>query len=110
MELEINQQSSANSPNEQTFERYATQFKALSDARRLKLMHELTLKGEVCVCDLSSIMDLPQSKLSYHLKLLMDAELITRTKHGTWHYYQLNEETVNHLLSPELCCLFRPSR
>ncbi|MEH7234427.1 transcriptional regulator, partial [Bacillus safensis] len=49
------------------------------------------------------------SKLSYHLKILLDADLITKETRGTWSYYSLNEKEVNHLLSTELCCLFRPS-
>ncbi|TWJ65736.1 Arsenical resistance operon repressor [Bacillus paralicheniformis] len=53
---------------------------------------------------------MPQSKLSYHLKILLDAGLITKEAKGTWSYYSLNEKEINHLLSEELCCLFRPSR
>lgn len=96
-------------PREQTFKHYGAQFKALSDPKRLQLMHELCQHKQICVCDLVDLMSIPQSKLSYHLKILMDAGLITRQKKGTWHYYQLDEEQVNHLLSPQLCCLFRPS-
>ncbi|VEF47506.1 arsenical resistance operon repressor [Bacillus freudenreichii] len=95
--------------NDQTFEHYANAFKALSDPKRLKLLHELCNKGQVCVCDLCEIMELPQSKLSYHLKILLDAELISQEKKGKWNYYELNQNEVNHLLSPELCCLFRPT-
>ena len=93
--------------NEETFENYAKAFKALADPKRLKLMNELCTRGQVCVCDLSDIMEMPQSKLSYHLKILMDVELITQEKKGKWNYYELNQIQVNHLLSPELCCLFR---
>lgn len=93
----------------ETFERYADQFKSLSDPKRLKLMNELCKGGQVCVCDLVETMGMPQSKLSYHLKILMDAGLITKEKKGTWNYYALNQNEVNHLLSKELCCLFRPS-
>lgn len=94
---------------EQTFEHYAEQFKALSDPKRLQMMHQLCKHEEVCVCDLMDIMDMPQSKLSYHLKILLDARLITQQKKGTWNYYRLDVEQVNHLLSPQLYCLFRPA-
>jgi ArsR family transcriptional regulator len=70
-------------------------------------MYELTQRGKVCVCDLSVMVDMPQSKLSYHLKVLMDAGLILRETKGTWSYYELNQSEVNKLLSPELCCIFR---
>ncbi|MGP4078699.1 ArsR/SmtB family transcription factor [Pseudalkalibacillus sp. R45] len=92
-----------------TFERYEGKFKAIADKKRLQLMYLLTQKGEICVCDLVEMMEMPQSKLSYHLKILLDAGIITRETRGTWSYYKLNQDEVNHLLSAELCCLFRPS-
>ncbi|GGD61074.1 ArsR/SmtB family transcription factor [Paenibacillus nasutitermitis] len=89
------------------FASYEARFKALSDQKRLLIMYELTQKGSVCVCDLTDIVDMPQSKLSYHLKILLDAKLIKRETKGTWSYYELNHSEVNQLLSPELCCIFR---
>lgn len=91
------------------FSKYELQFKALADQKRLQIMYELTQKGSVCVCDLVEIVNMPQSKLSYHLKILLDANLITKETKGTWSYYELNHEEVNRLLSPELCCIFRKS-
>ncbi|UQD50976.1 transcriptional regulator [Bacillus methanolicus] len=92
-----------------TFEKYEEKFKALADRKRLHIMHLLCQKGSTCVCDLTQLLGMPQSKLSYHLKILLDANLIKKETKGTWSYYELNTEEVNHLLSPELCCLFRPS-
>lgn len=92
---------------DQTFNTYEKKFKALADQRRLHILHEITNHGEVCVCDLSEKLHLPQSKLSYHLKILMDANLIEKETRGTWSYYTLNHSEMNHLLSEELCCLFR---
>lgn len=89
------------------FAKYEAKFKALADAKRLQIMYELTRKGSVCVCDLQEIVEMTQSKLSYHLKILLDAGLITRETRGTWSYYELNHSEVNRLLSPELCCIFR---
>jgi len=89
------------------FSVYEAKFKALADQKRLQIMYELTQKGSVCVCDLCELVDMPQSKLSYHLKILLDASLIKRETRGTWSYYELNHSEVNRLLSPELCCIFR---
>ena len=89
------------------FAEYEEKFKALADQKRLQIMHVLTEKGNVCVCDLTEIMDMPQSKLSDHLRILYDAGLILKETRGTWSYYQLNHEEVNRLLSSELCCIFR---
>ncbi|QTN01496.1 metalloregulator ArsR/SmtB family transcription factor [Sediminibacillus dalangtanensis] len=92
---------------DQAFTSYEKKFKALADKKRLHILHEITQYGEVCVCDLADKLGLPQSKLSYHLKILMDAGLIDKETRGTWSYYTLNNPQINHLLSEELCCLFR---
>jgi ArsR family transcriptional regulator, arsenate/arsenite/antimonite-responsive transcriptional repressor len=89
------------------FTPYEHKFKALADQKRLQIMYELTQRGNTCVCDLVDILEMPQSKLSYHLKILLDAGLILRETRGTWSYYELNHSEVNNLLSPELCCIFR---
>lgn len=94
---------------EKIFEKYELKFKAIADKKRLHIMNILTHKGAMCVCDLAPMVDMTQSKLSYHLKILLDANIIMKETKGTWSYYQLNQEELNHLLSHELCCLFRPS-
>lgn len=91
----------------QTFEQYEQKFKALADQKRLEIIYELCQRGQTCVCDLTEFFGISQSKLSYHLKILLDADLITKEKKGTWNYYDLNNEQLNHLLSEELCCLFK---
>ncbi|WP_252313040.1 metalloregulator ArsR/SmtB family transcription factor [Sinobaca sp. H24] len=91
------------------FTSYEIKFKALADNIRLQIMYELNQKPSICVCDLTSLVNLPQSKLSYHLKILLDAELIEKEKIGTWNYYRLNKKEVKNLLSEELCCIFYPS-
>ncbi|WP_276353308.1 ArsR/SmtB family transcription factor [Cohnella caldifontis] len=91
------------------FSAYESKFKALADQKRLQIMYELTQRGNICVCDLCEVFEMPQSKISYHLKILLDAGLIKRETRGTWSYYELNQQEVNRLLSPELCCIFRRS-
>ncbi|WP_317633823.1 ArsR/SmtB family transcription factor [Perspicuibacillus lycopersici] len=91
------------------FEKYEGKFKAIADKKRLKIMNILTQKGAMCVCDLAPLMDMSQSKLSYHLKILLDANLLIKETKGTWSYYQLNQKELNHLLSSELCCVFKPT-
>ncbi|WP_419887660.1 ArsR/SmtB family transcription factor [Neobacillus niacini] len=94
---------------EQTFEKYELKFKAIADKKRLQIMNILTQNGAMCVCDLAPMMDMAQSKLSYHLKILLDANIIKKETRGTWSYYELNQEELNHLLSHELCCIFKPT-
>lgn len=89
------------------FQDYEKKFKALADQKRLEIMYELCQRGKTCVCDLTEVFEMPQSKLSYHLKILLDAGLVVKQKKGTWSYYDLNDTEVNKLLSEELCCIFR---
>lgn len=69
----------------------ALKFKALGDPTRLRLLSLVAAHadGEACVCDLNEPLDLSQPTVSHHLKILVDAGLLTRTKRGTWSYYKL---------------------
>lgn len=71
--------------------RSAELFHALSDEARLEII-QILLDGEHCVCDLQSHLDVAQSRLSYHLKVLKDAGVVTDRREGRWSYYTLNRE------------------
>ncbi|PPA69757.1 ArsR/SmtB family transcription factor [Jeotgalibacillus proteolyticus] len=94
-------------PTQETFQQFEKKYKALADAKRLEILHLVQKHSSVCVCDLAEMIDMPQSKLSYHLKLLLEAGYLTVKKKGTWNYYSIHDEELNNVLSPELCCLFR---
>ena len=64
-------------------------FHALSDPIRLQVL-TLIQNQEQCVCDLCDQLDISQSKLSFHLKRLKDAELVQTRQAGRWIYYRLN--------------------
>ena len=74
--------------------RAETLFHALSDATRLAIL-EMLRGGERCVCDLQADLDAAQSKLSFHLKVLKDAGLVTDRRDGRWVYYTLVDEAVD---------------
>lgn len=71
--------------------RTAQLFHALSDQARLEII-EILLDGEHCVCDLMTHIDAAQSRLSYHLKVLKDAGLVTDRREGRWSYYTLQRD------------------
>ncbi|MEP6495064.1 MAG: metalloregulator ArsR/SmtB family transcription factor [bacterium] len=73
--------------------RAAALFHALSDEIRLEVVG-LLLQGERCVCDLMDDLDLAQSRLSWHLKTLSDAGIISGRKEGRWNYYSLNADAI----------------
>ena len=68
-------------------------FHALSDETRLSILKRLRY-GERCVCDLTDALDAAQSRLSFHLKVLKDAGLVSDRREGRWMYYTLNPETL----------------
>jgi ArsR family transcriptional regulator, arsenate/arsenite/antimonite-responsive transcriptional repressor len=73
--------------------RSARLFHALSDETRLSILQRLRL-GERCVCDLTDALDAAQSRLSFHLKVLKEAGLVTDRREGRWMYYTLNPEAL----------------
>jgi ArsR family transcriptional regulator len=64
-------------------------FKALSDPLRLRILDRLR-GGERCVCELMEALDAGQSLLSFHLKTLKDAGLVTDRRDGRWMHYALD--------------------
>jgi len=71
--------------------RIATLCNALADEARVEIVARL-LDGEKCVCDLTDALATGQSRLSYHLKVLKDAGLVTDRRDGRWMYYTLTRE------------------
>lgn len=67
-------------------------FRALSDKTRLRILH-LLLSGELCVCDIVSVLNCPQPTASRHLAYLRKVGLVTVRKEGVWCYYQLSPAT-----------------
>jgi ArsR family transcriptional regulator len=71
-------------------QRLARVMKALADPTRLRLVSLVTAHGgEACVCDLTEPVGLSQPTVSHHLKVLVDAGLMTREQRGVWAYYAL---------------------
>lgn len=66
-------------------------FKVLADGTRLRLLRILR-QGDFTVQDLMQILEMGQSRISRHLKLMSDARLLQVEKQGTWHYYRLSLE------------------
>lgn len=64
-------------------------FHALSEPIRIQVL-ELLRERELCVCELCEIMDISQSKLSFHLKTLKESALVRPRQEGRWIYYSLN--------------------
>jgi ArsR family transcriptional regulator, arsenate/arsenite/antimonite-responsive transcriptional repressor len=70
-------------------ERLAHTFKALGDPTRVRLLSLIAAAegGEACICNLTAPVGLSQPTVSHHMKLLVDAGLVTREQRGKWAYY-----------------------
>ena len=69
-------------------------FKALSDETRLRI-YLLLLQGELCVCELVSILNIEQSRISHSVRILKEAGLVVNRREGKWIIYAVNPETEN---------------
>jgi ArsR family transcriptional regulator len=69
-------------------------FHALSDETRLEIVRRLGA-GERCVCELTGALGAAQSRLSFHLKTLKLAGIVTDRKEGRWVYYALNPAVLD---------------
>ena len=77
----------------------ARTLKAIADPARLRLLSLVAAHdgGEACVCDLIEPLGLSQPTVSHHLKVLVDAGLLTREKRGVWAYFTVVPEALNAL-------------
>lgn len=75
---------------------YTEKFKALSDETRLRILYLLINSNtELCVCEFTDALEIPQYNISRHLKILKNAGLIQERKEGRWVYFGLTKENDN---------------
>lgn len=69
----------------------ARRLRALADPTRLQLVSLVAASdaGEVCMCDLIEPVGLSQPTVSHHLRILVEAGLLSRDKRGVWAYYRV---------------------
>ena len=75
----------------------ADKFKALADPARIAIINRLAATDECCVCDLNDALELAQSTVSHHLRVLRDAGLVESSRRGTWAFYRLKPEAIEQL-------------
>ncbi|EZQ11924.1 MULTISPECIES: ArsR/SmtB family transcription factor [unclassified Acinetobacter] len=77
-------------------------FKCLSDPTRLDILKIILARQNVCVCEITEILQLSQPKISRHLALLRNLSILLDERKGQWVYYRLNPdlpEWVNAVLN-----------
>ncbi|MFZ7103173.1 MAG: ArsR/SmtB family transcription factor [Peptococcaceae bacterium] len=72
-------------------------FKAFGDPTRLKILHCLK-QAEMCVCDISVILEMSQSAISHQLRVLRNLRLVKHRKEGKNVYYSLDDEHIFRIL------------
>ena len=87
-------------------------FKAFCDPSRLMIL-ELLQTGEKCACVLQEQLNIPQSTLAHHMKVLCDSGIVIGRKEGKWTHYSISEEnstqamellgTLTHIIPMTIC-------
>lgn len=85
-------------PDEDKMIQMADFFKVLSNTTRIKILQALSL-NELCVCDISSLLNMTDSAISHQLKILKSANLVRNRRDGKTVYYSLYDNHVQTLLN-----------
>lgn len=80
------------------YEEHAKVFKAFCDEKRLHIL-DLLRDGEKCVCVLLEQLDLGQSGLSYHMKILVESGIVESRQEGKWIHYKISEKGIAYALA-----------
>lgn len=76
------------------YQQYVKVFKALCDEKRLAIL-ELLRSGEKCACVLIDQLNMGQSAVSYHMKILCESGIVVSRQEGKWTHYRLSETGSN---------------
>jgi ArsR family transcriptional regulator len=79
------------------YEKDSAVFRALGEPVRLRILERLA-DGELCACDLLATLEISQSTLSHHMKVLTEAGLVDGRRKGVWVHYSLRAGGVADLL------------
>ena len=72
-------------------------YKIMGDSTRISILHALSF-SEMCVCDISALLQMNPSAISHQLKTLRQARLVTSRREGKVVYYSLNDEHVQKMI------------
>lgn len=76
-------------------------FNVFGDTTRIKILHVLS-KSEMCVCDISALINMNRSSVSHQLKTLRQAKLVKYRKEGKIVYYSLSNDHVKQVFNQGL--------
>lgn len=73
------------------YKKDASVFKAFCDENRLQIL-DMLKEGEICACKILEKLNIVQSTLSHHMKILLDAKIVNGRKEGKWTHYSINKQ------------------
>lgn len=88
-------------PKEETLYDLAELFKVFGDSTRIKILCSL-FEAEMCVCDISTTLNMSQSAVSHQLRVLKNAKLVKFRREGKVVYYSLDDDHVKHIFNEGL--------
>lgn len=88
----------ANMPDEDPVYEVAELFKVFGDSTRTRIICALSI-SELCVCDLSSILNMSQSAISHQLRILKQGRIVKNRRAGKVVYYSLDDDHIKSLFS-----------
>lgn len=78
---------------DESMKEYIDTYKAIADETRLRILYLLiNKKSEICACEFTDALEIPQYNISKHLRILKSAGLIEERKEGRWIYFRLSRE------------------
>jgi len=88
-------------PHEESLYDLAEVFKVFGDKTRIKILYAL-FASEMCVCDISALLNMTQSAISHQLRVLKQARLVKFRKDGKVVYYSLDDDHVKQIFDQGL--------
>ena len=88
-------------PKEETLYDLAELFKVFGDSTRIKIICSL-FESEMCVCDLSVLLNISQSAISHQLRVLKSARVVKFRRAGKVIYYSLDDEHIKQIFDAGL--------
>ena len=88
-------------PKETTLYNLAELFKVFGDTTRVKILYSL-FEQEMCVCDISALLNMTQSAISHQLRVLKQARLVKFRREGKVIYYSLDDNHIKHIFNEGL--------
>lgn len=73
-------------------------FRLIGEPTRVRLLYALVEAGEMCVCDLAAVVEVPETSVSHALRLLRMAGIVRTRRDGRMIYYSLTDAHVRLLL------------